>query len=156
MIPHLFNHSFPSFWEGTCNWRATSKTGSYKSNTSRRPDEKVRGYLHGLKKIMQRLTTSIVEVDVNDKGAVMEKQFNVIARKKTKQGSNQKEEKVPVSNKQPGSKSKSNDEKKRKEKKISSVKQKMMKRRCVRINIYIQRKTIYIFQFHFVATITCM
>ena len=46
-----------------------------------RPDDEVRMYLHKLKKIMQSLSTQIVQLDMNDKTAVLEKGFSLQKRK---------------------------------------------------------------------------
>ena len=47
-----------------------------------RPDDVTRLYLHALKKIMQTLTTRIEALDLNDKAAVMEKEFHLKKRKR--------------------------------------------------------------------------
>jgi tRNA U38,U39,U40 pseudouridine synthase TruA len=69
-------------------------------------DEETRIYLFQLKRIMQSLTTQIVELDVNDKAAVMEKGFSLQKRKgnskKTRHGKKVKKDdkgKSPEENK---------------------------------------------------------
>ncbi|CAJ1966746.1 unnamed protein product [Cylindrotheca closterium] len=48
------------------------------------PDVQVLAYLHKLKKLMQSLSTQIVQLDMNDKAAVMEKGFSLQKRRRTK------------------------------------------------------------------------
>jgi tRNA U38,U39,U40 pseudouridine synthase TruA len=52
------------------------------SGQASKPDDLTRLYLHELKKIMQSLTTRIETLDLNDKAAVMEKEFHLKKRKR--------------------------------------------------------------------------
>jgi hypothetical protein len=58
-----------------------------------RPDVPVKIYLGKLKKIMQMISTQIIELDTNDKAAVLEKGFSLQKRKGQTQKSNQKNKK---------------------------------------------------------------
>jgi tRNA U38,U39,U40 pseudouridine synthase TruA len=66
----------PPFSENT---RHTKETYEYIPGET--PEENARKFLHGLKKMMQRLATQVIELDMNDKGAVMEKKFNLQKRR---------------------------------------------------------------------------
>jgi hypothetical protein len=55
-----------------------------------KPDMEVRTYLHKLKKLMQMLSTQIVQLDTSDKSAVMEKGFSLQKRKAQSKKSNRR------------------------------------------------------------------
>jgi hypothetical protein len=57
-----------------------------------KPDMKVRTYLYNLKKLMQMLSTQIVELDMSDKAAVMEKGFSLQKRKAQSKKSNRRKQ----------------------------------------------------------------
>lgn len=46
-----------------------------------RPEAEIRNHLYKLKKIMQKLSTQIIQLDINDKSAVLEKGFSLQKRK---------------------------------------------------------------------------
>ncbi|KAL7538847.1 hypothetical protein ACHAXR_009138 [Thalassiosira sp. AJA248-18] len=50
-----------------------------------RPNEKTLAYLYQMKKVMKRVTTQVEEIEDNDAGAVLEKEFHDAKRKKKKQ-----------------------------------------------------------------------
>lgn len=58
-----------------------------------KPDDLTKIYLYSLKKIMQSLTTQIVSLDLNDKVAVMEKEFHLKKRKKCRAPKTNKKQK---------------------------------------------------------------
>jgi tRNA U38,U39,U40 pseudouridine synthase TruA len=57
------------------------------------PELKITKYLHGLKKVMQMLTTQIVQIDINDKAAILEKGFSLQKRKGKARKANNKKKK---------------------------------------------------------------
>lgn len=58
-----------------------------------KPDVEVRTYLHKLKKYMQMLSTQIIQLDMSDKSAVLEKEFSLQKRKTQSKKSNRRKRK---------------------------------------------------------------
>ena len=91
-----FLDSFPSFATTTNNSNrqeddeAHDGNGSSSSANQQRPDEATLSYLYALKKKMQLFTTHIVQLDMNDQAAVMEKEFHNKKRKRQKRQRNDK------------------------------------------------------------------
>lgn len=71
----IFFETMHSFSDGL---HSRNKSNSHKTSSTdgAKPSEETLKYLIALKKKMQSLTTHIVKLDVNDKGAVMEKSFH--------------------------------------------------------------------------------
>ena len=72
-----FVQSMPSFEE---NHRHTKN----RNKDIARPASEIRRYLHSLKKTMQRIATQVEPLDMEDKGAVMEKEFHIRRLKRQK------------------------------------------------------------------------
>lgn len=77
----------PSFRENHKNVIASER------KVEDRPQEEVRIYMLKLKKIMQKFSTQVVQLDVNDKSAVLEKGFSLQKRQGQSKKSNRKRKK---------------------------------------------------------------
>ena len=80
----VYFDSLPSFRAGKNSRLEEDGNGGKVVVANERPSPPVLMYLHRMKKIMQRFSTHVVELDVDDAGAVLEKEFATKSRKRQK------------------------------------------------------------------------
>ena len=91
--------SIPTFAENSKRHNASVRSPDFEFTLGSTHSSKSREFLQGLKKVMHALATQIIQLDMNDKGAVMEKEFNVQKRRALRwKNKNSKKEKKPKKN----------------------------------------------------------
>jgi hypothetical protein len=98
---HTIGTRLPHYARGSCFFpngaekeerTQSQEAGNEVDKPNNLPDVEVLAYLHKLKKLMQSLSTQIVQLDMNDKSAVMEKGFSLQKRRRTNRNKRSKKE----------------------------------------------------------------
>lgn len=93
-----FHTRFPSFLDGAYGKAEHGSADNPVSLLVKRPTAESLIYLTGLKKKMQLLTTHIVELDMDDESAVVEKEYSELRRQRGKQKNGQRRQEAANSN----------------------------------------------------------